>query len=133
MSIHALYPPMNTLRPSALSTHSTYLDLSRKIRNAEEPDNAGLIHQFLALKPPSNQCSKSIYRTHLHMQFQLLLDTVADEYLPPHWRGQCLNHIYRPLYSLQRIVDCENSKQQVRSLRHELRIISHYFQARLSS
>ena len=119
---------MNSLSLNTSTTFSTYLSLRQKIRNAEEPDNPGLIRQFLDLPPTTNQNTKAVYCAHLLAQFQLLLDTLADECLPPHWRCQCLDHIYIPLFSLQCMAECKQSKRQVLSLIHELRVTSHYLQ-----
>jgi hypothetical protein len=115
-----------------INHHTTLLmslcTLSQKIRFAMEPDNPVLINQFLNFKLNASTPSKVFYREQLLAQFQLLIDTIADELLPAHWRRQCLDNIYRPLHALQRIADSSHSQQQVLTLTHELRIISHYLQ-----
>lgn len=107
---------------------STYGDLSQKIRCAEEPDNPMLIRQYLDMQAHLPKCSLAARRNHFLSQFQLLIETMADECLPPQWRCQCLDHIHVPLLALARLADCQRSKRQVRALTHELRVISHYLQ-----
>lgn len=124
---------MTILRVYAESTSADYQRLYRKIRSAEDPDNPALILLFLELSLSLADNTVADKRRCLKVQFQLLLDTLADEHLPSHWRCQCLDNIYRPLRELQRIACCRESKQQVRLLMYELRIISCYFQAGLSS
>lgn len=97
-----------------------------------EPDNPLLINQFLNFKLDASTPNKMFYREQLLAQFQLLIDTIADELLPSHWRRQCLDNIYRPLHALQRIADSSLHQQQVLTLTHELRIISYYLQSGLS-
>ena len=82
---------------------------------------------------PNHIDDKAQQRQILLNQFQLLLDTMADESLPVHWRNQCLNHINKPLLGLQRLADCKQSTQQVNSLFYELRVMSYYLQPGLSS
>ncbi|MGB3619823.1 MAG: hypothetical protein WBA20_00580 [Ketobacter sp.] len=75
--------------------------------------------------------SKNLHREQLVAQFQLLMDTIADECLPPHWRCQCLDHVHIPLLALRRLADCRHSRAQVICFFHELRVTSHYFQSSL--
>jgi len=107
--------------------------LYRKIRNAENPNNPELIRQYLTQTPLLEPNTKEACRAHLVKQFKLILDTVADDYLPAHWRCLCLDHIYLPLHALQRLADCKQSKRQLVLLSNELRVISHYFQAGLQA
>lgn len=103
-------------------------NLYQKIRYAEEPDDPQIITRFLTLSANQFNKSKRLRRQCLLIQFQLLLDTAVDEYLPAHWRNLCLNHIYNPLFTLQRLADCKQSQRQVNELFYELRIIGGYFQ-----
>ncbi|MBV1915517.1 MAG: hypothetical protein KUG72_09025 [Pseudomonadales bacterium] len=116
---------MHTSKSEAASAVSVYEELCRKIRNAEAPDSPHLIQQFLSEQPRLG-LNKAVYRTHLESQFQLLLETLSDEYLPAHWRCQCLDYIYVPLKELHRLVNDKQSEQQVLFLARELRVISHY-------
>ena len=110
----------------------SWCTLTQKIRFATEPNNPNIIYQFLNFKFKAGMINKEANREQLISQFRLLIDTIADELLPSHWRRLCLDNIYRPLHTLHRIADCPNSKQQVLTLTNELRIISHYLQAGLS-
>ena len=106
----------------------THAGLQQKIRDAEEPDNPLLIRQYLDLDLPITETGLTGQRQRLVSQCRLLIETIADECLPPHWRCHCLDHIYLPLFALARLADCSQSIQQVRALNHELRVISHYLQ-----
>lgn len=103
------------------------LKLRDYIRWGKTPDTPNLLRQYLLIKPSTNESIQS-QRKHYIGQFQLLIDTIADDYVPGHWRCTCLDQIYLPLQALQQLADCTNSQNQVAELYRELRIISHYFQ-----
>ena len=124
---------MDVEKLRSLSLNPKHKVLGQKIRHAETPDNPTLIRQFLDLRPHQTQKTAVVHRQHLVSQFYLLMETIADECLPPYWRRQCLDHIHQPLFALQRLAHCSQSKQQVQLLGHELRLISHYLQAGLSA
>lgn len=110
--------------------------LRRKIRYAEEADNPLLFSHFLSIDfntPIDNhsdgehkQCivTKAKQRACLLAQFELLLVTLSDQSIPMHWRLQCLDHINKPLFTLQRLVDDEDSAEQVKGLFIELKMIN---------
>ncbi|WP_160061454.1 hypothetical protein [Psychromonas sp. L1A2] len=108
--------------------------LHRKIRYAEEADNPLLFSHFLSTHfnveldntGTHEQCivTKTEQRSCLLAQFELLLVTLSDQSIPMHWRLQCLDHINKPLFTLQRLVDDENSAEQVRDLFTELKMIN---------
>lgn len=102
------------------------LQIEHMVRQAKDPDNHRLINQFLEQKLAVEQPTKANLRNHHLAQFQVLMETLADECLPAHWRCSCLDNIYRPLQALERLADCPQHYQQVLTLTHELRIISHY-------
>lgn len=103
-----------------------------KIRFALEPNNTKLIAEYIAEYECVN-LTKNDRRQHLEQQFRILLETVADECLPVHWRQLCLDSIYKPLSGLWRIADTENSRTQVRYLFTELRVIGQYLEPGLSA
>lgn len=51
---------------------------------------------------------------------ELLLDTAADPALPLHWRSQCLDRLWRPLYALQQLASDHDRRQRLSSLRNRL-------------
>lgn len=106
--------------------------LYQKIRQATEPNNPDLIKQFLDLSLEQVPNSIEDQRNCMLNQYQLLIDTLADEYLPAHWRTQCLDHIYIPLFGLQQLADTNQAQQSVRKLFHELRVTCNYVQAGLT-
>ena len=56
-----------------------------------------------------------------------LLDTFTDTMNPDHWRATCLDHIVRPLCSLQRIVKRPQQQTELQKLMSEINLLSHYF------
>ena len=99
--------------------------LRNKIRYGTEPDNPTLIRLWFSLDAPNPNCVFQI-RRHFEAQFRLLLETVADELIPAHWRWLCLDNIYKPLCSLQKISDDEESELQLKRLFNELSITARY-------
>lgn len=95
------------------------------------PDNPLLLRHFL-LAEPDNTAHKEHQRAYYHDQFRLLMDTIADDCVPGHWRCICLDHVYLPLQAMQKLADGESCRRQLTRLYAELRIISHYFQASMS-
>ena len=118
-------------RNTHICGHIEHSYLHQKIRSAAEPNNPKIIDDFLSLRAFETMHSTIQRREYLSTQFQLLLETIADECLPPHWRCLCLNRIHYPILALQQMADCVHSKRQVRLLMHELRMTSHFLQAGL--
>lgn len=106
--------------------------LRQKIRNAQEPDNPGLIRQWIQADSDLADSTKKQRRQRCIHQFQLLMEVVTDDCLPVHWRNICLDSISIPLYTLQYLADDTQSEARVRQLFSELRTLSHYFQHSLS-
>ena len=106
--------------------------LRHKIRAAQEPDNPDLIRQWIILGHVSVQAPLELRRRICIDQFYLLLEVVADDCLPTHWRNSCLDHINRPLQALKQLVDDQHSSSMVQRLFYELRVTSHFFQTALS-
>jgi len=106
--------------------------IRQKVRYAEDEDNPDLLSFWLmaeqTLFTGSNSFSDEDARWQLYQgQFRLLLDAICDNLLPEHWRLLCLDNIYRPLTELNRISQCENTKERLRRLWLELNITSQYF------
>ena len=101
--------------------------LAEKIRRGDEADNPMLISLWLTATSanPANASRRQL-RAKFEAQFRLLLETIVDELVPAHWRMTCLDHVYRPLSSLQRISDCAQSEQQIRCLLIELSVNCRY-------
>lgn len=104
--------------------------LKQKIRYGSEPDNASLISFWLDLDLPTSSAIDS-REAHYESQFRLLLNAIMDELVPNHWRLQCLDHIYRPLMSFNRVAKCTGSKQKLNALFRELTISCNYTEASL--
>jgi len=103
--------------------------LKDKIRYAKEPDNPMLISLWLS----AEECHQNIDHAKINRQsryqeqFYLLLEAFADELNPAHWRCICLDNIYKPICSLQRIAKNEQEQIQIKKLLHELSLTSQYF------
>lgn len=99
--------------------------LRKKVRSAAEADNPGLITHWLELDLCRHQGFKS-RKEHYERQFRLLLDTIADELLPGHWRCCCLDNINRPLAELSRLSSRSEHQSYINRLQYELNMICHY-------
>ncbi len=106
--------------------------LRHKIRYALDDDNPSLLPLWLAMEDSLNCCDNSANWQLYHAEYRLLLDALSDDLLPVHWRSWCLDNIYKPLMSLQRIAISEEQSQQLNRLFYELRVVSHFFQGGLS-
>lgn len=115
--------------------------LRDKIRWGKEPNNPSLIAFWLAQEngaheqqwqqgeqAASEQGKASLLwrRQCYENQFTLLLETLVDELVAPHWRCLCLDNIYRPLQALKQISDTTHSEYQIQRLVRELAIQSRY-------
>ena len=107
--------------------------LREKIRHGKEPDNPALLPLWLSLEEEHQQHLSTMYllAQHFENQFYLLLETVVDELVPCHWRRTCLDFIYKPLSSLQRISHDQKSKNHVAKLLRELAVSSRYVERSL--
>jgi len=107
--------------------------LKSKIRHAEEPNNPGLIPLWLTLEEIEIGQEPSLreLRKNYESQFHLLLETVADELVPSHWRQVCLDNIYKPLTTLQRMINDDESRVRLSALMRELSVTSRYVEKSL--
>ena len=105
-------------------------DLKSKIRHGSEPNNPLLINLWLSqtIAECPTKLTKKQLRQQYESQFRLLLDTIVDELVPSHWRRVCLDNIYIPLTSLQRISDNDKSQRHIRQLMAELNVSCQYVQ-----
>lgn len=100
-----------------------------KIRYAYEPDNPGLINLWLKMEEENAPlCPLARWQLYVN-ESRLLLDVLADDLLPGHWRCLCLDYINRPLTALRRIAVTDDNRRQLNQLTYELRVTSHFFQA----
>lgn len=108
--------------------------IRNKIRNAQEPDNPTLISLWLAMEEQhqSDITFNCSLQSQYESQFYLLLETIVDELIPTHWRRICLDNIYKPLGSLQRITNDEQSKQHLSQLFDELSVSCRYVEQSLN-
>lgn len=109
------------------------IKLRNKIRHGEEPDNPMLISLWLSFEEDYRDINKgnSSLEVHYEQQFNLLLETIADELIPVHWRRVCLDNIYKPLSSLRRIAKDTESQHKVSRLLYELSVTCRYLEGSL--
>jgi len=108
--------------------------LRNKIRFGQEPDNPTLIWFWLDQENIVSSKESSSYegRRQYEAQFRLLLDTVMDDLVAPHWRRTCLDNIYKPLCSLKRLSDSPESEQHLQLLFNEMSIHCRYVEKSLN-
>lgn len=100
--------------------------LREKVRYATEEDNPGLVLLWLSAEETSLNNDIDAARALFQAQYQLLLDTLADDLIPSHWRLWCLDNIYRPLQGLSRLAGTAKQQAHLRSLLVELRLTTQY-------
>ena len=102
--------------------------LQDQIRHGTSPDNPTLISLFLrtceehALELAPEQRA-SVYRR----AYRLLLETICDSHVPRHWRCTCLDHIYRPVFALNKLAVSEAELKEVAHCYREVNLLGHYF------
>lgn len=106
--------------------------LRYKIRNAIQPDNPALISQWLALDSCPSYYHLHEQQKHYEQQFRFLLDTIADELLPGHWRRACLEQIHKPMKALSQITYRKPDIQHLGKLYEELRVTCDYVSGSLN-
>jgi len=115
-------------------SNPSLIALRNKIRFGQEPDNPTLICFWLdqesanSSKESSSHESRRLYEA----QFRLLLDTIMDDLVKPHWRRTCLDNIYKPLCSLKRLSDSQESEQHLQSLFNEMSVHCRYVEKSLN-
>lgn len=116
-------------------TFTVHERFREEIRYARQPDAPDLIDQWLKYEHFNNLaraeqgcdgCPKQMQCELYRSQFQLLLDTVADELLPSHWREHCLNSIHRPLSGLKHLLKGAHDDTRLINLFYELSVTARY-------
>lgn len=97
--------------------------LIKKIRFAAEPDNPALIIHWLDAPLPEPAQDSATRQQYYRMQYNLLLDTLTDEFLPMQWRCCCLDCIYKPLQALSHLAHSRAEKREVRRLYFEVAMV----------
>ncbi|MFG1496840.1 hypothetical protein ABMA57_09415 [Saccharospirillum sp. HFRX-1] len=98
--------------------------LARKIRFASEPDNPELLRHWLDAPVPHRLQSQASQRHYYRLQYQLLRETISDEFVPEDWRCRCLESIYQPLQRLEQLAQSSAEKREVRDLYFEVAMMS---------
>lgn len=94
-----------------------------QVRLCAYPDEPRLIEHFLDLGRHMLAQQRMSAWDLAWQSAQLLLDTAADQALPPHWRTLCLDHLYIPLDELARCADSAERQQRLAGLRWRLAML----------
>lgn len=94
--------------------------LAISIRSGEHPDAAHLIFRYLDLGSEIASISdKDAQRWIYHRMLEQLENTICDSLIAKHWRENCANNLYRPLYMLAQMAESAKEKQESRKLSRE--------------
>ena len=119
------YSPMSSL---PVKTHTELEALARAVRRGEQPGSPALLWRYLQMNNERAYRQPEASRRGVHYQaFETLLETICDSAVSRHWRCLCLDHIYRPLFAIQRLSKEPGQQRQVRQLYRELSTLSRYF------
>ncbi|MEM7466562.1 MAG: hypothetical protein AAF387_06710 [Pseudomonadota bacterium] len=118
-----------------LSSKIELNNLRHTIRYGLQPDEPSLLSVWLEKDTAVLQQGSSVTeRRRVHVrQFELLLDTIADELVAANWRQLCLDQIYKPLAALAKITNDEMSTRHLVKLRHELAVTAQYYENSISN
>ena len=114
--------------PEFLHQNNEINKLRYKVRYGNEVNNPNLVNNWFSMEESLNNSDTDSKWQLYQAQFSLLIDVLADDMLPSHWRTWCLDNIYKPLNALQRLVGDQQQHYQLNEMYNELRIISHRFQ-----
>ncbi|MDY7026310.1 MAG: hypothetical protein SVC26_08245 [Pseudomonadota bacterium] len=98
------------------------------VRNGDYPDNHLIISIWLERDRCCEDtehgvfcqsCSHARQWSTYVQQAQLLIDTMADELIAKQWRCSCVNHMFRPMSSLKRLVRDDVSAMEFRRIEYE--------------
>ena len=118
---------MSDLNDPAVTQLHEIARLRKIVRYAEQPDNPGTLQLWLDLETTTYfQLRRQRWEANIACT-RLLLEAFADNLNPAHWRGLCLDNMYRPLMELQRLVLTQQNQTELRQLMQEVRTISHFF------
>ncbi|MCV6610377.1 MAG: hypothetical protein OIF55_06375 [Amphritea sp.] len=103
--------------------------LENSVRHATDPDQPGNISRYLTkMEACAEQAQTLSDQRSIYLRaYKTLLETVCDSLIDRHWRVNCLNQIYRPIFAMKRLASTPTDKAQIRTLRAELARLSHYF------
>ncbi|WOD08298.1 hypothetical protein [Marinomonas sp. GJ51-6] len=102
--------------------------LEQTIQAGQCVDSPEILDHYLTLTTEYAERLSIPDATSLHQRvFNVLLDTVCDTSLPPHWRQTCLDKVYLPLSQLKRLIVTYQDARSYFKMEHSLRTLSHYF------
>lgn len=102
--------------------------LEQTIQGGQCADSPEVLYHYLNLTEEYAERLNITDATLLHQRvFNVLLDTVCDTSLAPHWRQTCLDKVYLPLSHLKHLIVTYQDAKNYFKMEHNLRILSHYF------
>ena len=102
--------------------------LEQTIQGGQCADSPKVLDHYLNLTEEYAERLNISDATQLYKRvFNVLLDTVCDTSVVPHWRQTCLNKVYLPLMHLKNLIVTYQDARNYFKMEHSLRILSHYF------
>jgi len=100
--------------------------LEQTIQAGQCADSPEVLYQYLKLTEDYAERLSITDAAILHQRvFNVLLDTVCDSKLAPHWRQTCLDKMYLPLSMLKRLIVTYQDARAYFKMEHKLRTLSH--------
>ncbi len=114
---------------NSLSSRVSFDSMEAAITGGWSPDEPEILHRYLALvNKVAQQAPGRTEKTLLYYRAaNTLLETICDSCLPRHWRSQCLDLIYQPIFSLQKLAIDESERHRLRLYCCELNTLANYF------
>ena len=111
----------------AMDNFLELMQLRQQVRYGEQPDNPALLDRWLVLEelvfPRVCSCVKRrVYRR----EYDLMLEAMADELVPLHWRQLVLDRMHHPLNGLSAIASKPHQRKSVNRLRWQMNTIASY-------
>ena len=106
-----------------------FAQIESAVRHGYHPDSPKILESYLEI---SNKIADLMVLKHskrsLHLRVaNTLLDTICDTYIPKHWRSQCLDKIYQPVFAAQQLSFNECDLAELRTFNLQLNTLGKYF------
>ncbi|TQV87133.1 hypothetical protein [Aliikangiella coralliicola] len=98
------------------------------IRYGKQPNSPTLLYHYLRLGEQQAKTKSEFAERQMYLgMFNTLMNTICDTCVAYHWRNLCLDHVYKPLFLIERLIKTQADQRQVKQLYRELKTLSHYF------
>ena len=102
--------------------------IEQAIRTGQYPDSPNLVYRYLAFGECSNpDVWKQTSRLEVcERLFNTLINAIGDPLVPLHWRRLCLDNIYRPLFTLEKLATTELIQNRLHHRYAEVALLANY-------